>query len=399
MQKLSVNDILTKLYPIVSPMVTNVLKIEMPKLDSEGFKLDQFLAPVVEKIKEIKDTKVYTFVAKGIDSINPLYKEAHVTTWDPDTDYYTKENSSYSIVVKNEVSTPVENVTYYTKYSRTVDDVKNMIDELIATFDENITLKVITDNEAKIQKVEFELGFDKISGGFTVDFTQKYKDDVKATLAYAKLYEAADFENSTEAMENLLNEDVFEGYVDYEGASFSLIKQNGKYIGFNRTLNGQTNSYFFGVNDEALNGYKSESNYFCDKYIIISVMCYDKANEDFKNFIFVYNVETQKFEYAANMHKTEITYFDYEQNEWLSIYKEVDTTTTPDPNTEYYTYEDGKYEQCGTLTTFEPNVKYYIDYTDVAVGDEEHPLKIKFENKFTGEILYSVVFFPATQTN
>lgn len=399
MQKLSVNDIITKLYPIVSPMVTSVLKIEMPKLDAEGFKLDQFLAPVVEIIKEIKDTKIYTFAAKGIDSINPLYDEAHVKAWDPDTDYYTKENNSYSIVDKNEVTTPVANVTYYTRYSRTVDDVKNMIDELIASFDENITLKVITDNEAKIQKVEFELGFDKISGGFTVDFTQEYKDDVKETLAYAKLYEHTYFENSTEAMENLLNENAFKDYVDYEGASFSLIKQNGEYIGFNRTLNGQTNSYFFGVNNEALNGYSSESDYFCDKYIEISVMCYDKANNDFEKFIFVYNVETQKFEYAANMRKIEITYFDYEQNEWLSIYKEVDTTKTPDPKAEYYTYEDGEYKVCGTLTAFESNVKYYIDYTDVAEGDEEHPLKIKFENKFTGDASYNVTFFPATQTN
>lgn len=400
MQKLSVNDILTKLYPMVSPIVTKVLKIEMPKLDSEeGFKLDQFLAPVVEIIKEIKDTKIYTFAAKGIDSINPLYEEVQVTAWDPDTDYYTKENNTYSIVDKNEVSTPNPDVTYYTRYSRTVDDVKNMIDGLIAEFDENITLKVITDNEAKIQKIEFELGFDKISGGFTVDFTQEYKDDVKETLAYAKLYEHTCFENSTEAMEDLLNENVFDGYVDYDGASYSLIKQNGEYIGFNRTLNNQTNSYFFGVSNETLNGYSSESDYFCDKYIRICVMCYDKANNGFKDFYFVYNVETQKFEYAANMYKIEITYFDYEQNEWLSIYKEVDTTKTPDPKAEYYTYEDGEYKECGTLTAFEPNVKYYIDYTDVAEGDEEHPLKRKYENKFTGDVSYDVVFFPATQTN
>ena len=128
-------------------------------------------------------------------------------------------------------------------------------------------------------------------------------------------------------------------------------------------------------------------------------MCYDKANNGFKDFYIVYNVETQKFEYAANMYKIEITYFDYEQNEWLSIYKEVDTTKALDSKAEYYTYEDGEYKVCGTLTAFEPNVKYYIDYTDVAEGDEEHPLKIKFENKFTGEIIYYVVFFPATQTN
>jgi hypothetical protein len=397
MKKLSIDDILNKVYPMLQLVATaSGGKINLPAFDGE-IKVDKILAPVVETIKEIKDTKIYTFVAKGIDSINPLYEEAHVTAWYPDTDYYTNEDGKYAIVNKDVVTSPAENVIYYTRYSRTADDVKGMIDGFIATFEENVTLKVITDNEAKIQKVEFELGFDKISGGITVDFTQGYKDDIKETLAYAKDYEYTCFENSTEAMENLLNEDVFKDYVDAEGATYSLIKQNGEYLGFNRTLNNQTNSYFFGVSNDENEDYYSETNYYCDKHIEVRVGCYDRANDDFEDFIFVYNVETKKFVYDEKMDIIDRTCFDYEKNEWVLYYNEVDTTTTPDPNTKYYKYENEVYSECFDLSTFNPNIKYY---TKVEIkGDVNHPFKLKAEFKFKGVILYYVVFFPATQTN
>lgn len=397
MKKLSIDDILNKVYPMLQLVaMASGGKINLPSFDGE-IKVDKILAPVVETIKEIKDTKIYTFVAKGIDSINPIYEEAHVTAWYPDTDYYTNEDGKYTIVNKDEVTSPAENVIYYTRYSRTADDVKDMIDGFIASFEENVTLKIITDNEAKIQKVEFELGFDKISGGITVDFTQGYKDDVKETLAYAKDYECTSFDNSTEAMENLLNEDVFKDYVDAKGATYSLIKQNGKYLGFNRTLNSQTNSYFFGVSNDENADYYSETNYYCDKHINVRVGCYDRANDDFEDFIFVYNVETKKFVYDEKMDIVDRTCFDYEKNEWVLYYNEVDTTTTPDPNTKYYKYENDVYGECFNLSTFDPNIKYY---TKVEIkGDVNHPFKLKAEFKFTGVILYYVVFFPATQTN
>ena len=106
MKKLSFDDILNKVYPVLQlAAMASGGKINLPTFDGE-IKVAKILAPVVEIIKEIKDTKVYTFVAKGIDSINPLYEKANVTAWDTDTDYYTKEDGKYTIVDKEVVTSP-----------------------------------------------------------------------------------------------------------------------------------------------------------------------------------------------------------------------------------------------------------------------------------------------------
>lgn len=398
LQNMTVKQLLGKGYMLYA-MLSTPDEVNM-KYITEGIDIDKIIAPYVEMAKQLKGAKVYDLIAPFVDRMLPNFVEISVTEWDTKKTYFTynEETKQYDIVDTTVVTAPQANVKYYEIVERDAAALTKLISDGIKFVDDGLTFNIVTDNDAKLKNILFALDFDKVKGEINVDFTQEYKDEIREDLLKNIPYANRLDDNSTQYFEELLNDNVFNGYVGDGGETYSLVKENDKYVGFKTTLGSTVTEYSFGTNKEKGDKYSSEINYYGSHYLSIYVRCYNKTDKKFTyNLLFIYDVEAKKF-VSPSLLIIDEYYYDYAKKDFVSIMVEVDTeeVKTPEEDTSYYVFNEATNAyDLATVTTFEENVKYYTKKN--AEVDATHPFIVKSVSRLTGSISYEVRFFVSAE--
>jgi hypothetical protein len=392
MQKVTVNEIASKVYMILA--ATGKIDVNMDYL-TNGIKIPTLLAPYVQ---EFKDAKLYDLFAKIYDTVKPEYTVFEGTEWEANTSYFTydEDDEEYQEVDLEAVTAPEADVVYYVLKDRTGAEIGAMFDDAIDKLNKNVSLKIVTDNDVKLQTIELKVTQAPIFRTSTVDFTKLYIYQFRTTLMHDVDYASERDDESTAILENYITDGCFDGY-ERSGATYELASQNGEYIGIKEIKNNQEHVYLFGTKTNDDEDYYSAKEFFAEGYIEIRATLYDASEKKFETFNWVYNLSTKKFEFSDDMRYEDLYYYDYSKKEYVSVYVQVDRTQTQEPqqNTAYFTYneETKKYTQV-QVTEFTEGTTYY-KYVTID-GDYTHPFVIKIVSRFTKEAMYLMRYYPAT---
>ena len=392
LQSLTFDEMISGLYPY--GVLLDIIKRD-PNIDmlNPNIKLVSILAPIVD---QYKDAKIYEFIAKVYDKMKPDYVITTDTEWDDNKEYYIydEDDEEYILVDKDEVTAPIDDVTYYVTKATTAKELAEKFDDIISKLKENVKLEIVTDNDAKLQKIVLDVKYDPVFGNINIDFTKAYNDPYRSTLLTNARYASEYDGESTAVLEKYLTDDIFEGY-DENGTTFELVKQNGKYIGFKEINEFYERIYLFGENEEDGDDYFSRKDYYALDVVEFRVGVYDYENKFFTTFDWRYDLKTKKFFYDHDMDIDDEYYFDYTKNEYVSVYVEVDRTETeaPAPRKSYFTYDEelDKYTYKPGLTNFEEGVKYYTLVEPT--GDVDHPFVVKTIQRYQQCVYYVMIYF------